>query len=211
MIDPSRKYRWILLGASILTICFLIAAAIRENFYAEWYRLQKQYRTILNAKATDDQGRAIARDFRVELKQISVPALKTVDRCVACHNGIDDPRMTDVSMPHAVHPGDILQHHPVDRFGCTICHQGQGPATTFHDAMGWIPPGTIRFLTVISRNRPVSLVTTSRNSQNARSRSSLRDARSTRRKAVADAIAWAAVGEPWARRSTMRARRPSIN
>ena len=136
MIDPSRKYRWILLGASILTICFLIAAAVRENFYAEWYRLQKQYRTILNAKAKDDQGRAIARDFRVELKQISVPQLETVDRCVACHNGIDDPRMTDVSLPHAVHPGDILQHHPVDRFGCTICHQGQGPATTFHDAMG---------------------------------------------------------------------------
>jgi len=135
MIDPSRKYRWILLGASVLTIGYLLAAAVRENFDAEWYRVKKQYRVILNAKASDDQGRAIARDFRIELKQISVPGLKTVDRCVACHNGVDDPRMTDVPLPHAVHPGDILQHHPVDRFGCTICHQGQGPATTFHDAM----------------------------------------------------------------------------
>ena len=136
MIDPSRKYRWILLGASVLTIGYLIAAAVRENFHAEWFRLQNQYRAILNTKATDDQGRAIAHDFRVELKQIALPQLKTVDRCVACHNGIDDPRMTDVPLPHAVHPGDILQHHPVDRFGCTICHQGQGNATTFHDAMG---------------------------------------------------------------------------
>jgi mono/diheme cytochrome c family protein len=42
--------------------------------------------------------------------------------------------MTDVPVPHAVHPGDILKNHPVDRFGCTVCHQGQGPATTFEDA-----------------------------------------------------------------------------
>jgi mono/diheme cytochrome c family protein len=136
MNDPSRKYRWILLGASLLTIGYLISAAVRENFLAEWYRIQKQYQRILESKATDENGRAIARDFRIELKQISVPQLKAVDRCVSCHNGIDDPRMKDVSLPHAVHPGDILKNHSADRFGCTVCHQGQGPATTFHDAVG---------------------------------------------------------------------------
>ena len=134
MRDPSHKYRWLLLGTSLLTIGYLIAAAVRENFLAEWYGLQKQYRTLLQSKATDERGRAIARDFRVEIKQISVPQLKAVDRCVSCHNGIDDPRMTDVPVPHAVHPGDILKNHPADRFGCTVCHQGQGPATTFKDA-----------------------------------------------------------------------------
>ena len=134
MGDPSRKYRWLLLGTSLLTIGYLVAAAVRENFLAEWYGLQKQYRTLLASKATDERGRAIARDFRVELKQVSVPQLKVVDRCISCHNGIDDPRMTDVPVPHAVHPGDILKNHPADRFGCTVCHQGQGPATTFEDA-----------------------------------------------------------------------------
>lgn len=136
MNDPSRKYRWLLLGASLLTIGYLIAAAVHENFMAEWYRLQKEYQTILAHKAMDESGRAIARDFRVELKQISVPQLKAVDRCVSCHNGIDDPRMKDLRPPHATHPGDILKNHPVDRFGCTVCHQGQGVATTLHDAMG---------------------------------------------------------------------------
>ena len=134
MKDPSRLYRWILLVASLVTIGFLVSAAIRENFLAEWYRVQSEYREILRAKATDEQGRALARDFRIELKQASVPPLKAVDRCVSCHNGIDDPRMTDVRKPHAVHPGDVLMKHPVDRFGCTVCHQGQGPATNFHDA-----------------------------------------------------------------------------
>jgi mono/diheme cytochrome c family protein len=136
MNDPSRKYRWLLLAASLLTIVYLVAAAVHENFLAEWYRIQKQYQRILESKATDQNGRAIARDFRVELKQISIPQLKAVDRCVSCHNGIDDPRMSDLRPPHAVHPGNILRDHPADRFGCTVCHQGQGAATTFHDAMG---------------------------------------------------------------------------
>ena len=136
MKDPSLQYRWLLLGTSLLTIGYLVAAAVRENFLAEWYQVQKDYQSILKEKAADERGRAIARDFRVELKQVSVPALKTVDRCVSCHNGIDDPRMTGVPLPHAVHPGDILKNHPADRFGCTVCHQGQGPATTFEDAKG---------------------------------------------------------------------------
>jgi len=68
------------------------------------------------------------------MKQVSVPALGTVDRCVSCHNGIDDPRMTDVEQPHRVHPGNLLDKHPVDRFGCTVCHHGQGAALTFNEA-----------------------------------------------------------------------------
>lgn len=134
MKDPSRRYRWLLLSSSLLTIAYLVAAAAHENYFAEWQRIQRRYREILRARATDETGRALARDFRIEPKQVSVPALHVVDRCVTCHNGIDDPRMTDVPLPHSVHPGDILQHHPADRFGCTVCHQGQGAATNFHDA-----------------------------------------------------------------------------
>ncbi len=134
MKDPSRLYRWLLLIASLLTIGYLLAAAAHENFFAEWYGIQKRYREILRAKASDANGRALARDFAIEPKQVSVPPLKVVDRCVSCHNGIDDPRMTDVPLPHAVHPGDILKNHSADRFGCTVCHQGQGAATNFHDA-----------------------------------------------------------------------------
>jgi len=136
MNDPSTRFRWVLLLASLVTIGYLVAAALRENFLAEWYTLQKEYRQLLQSKASDDQGRALARDFRIELKQVSVPQLKAVDRCVSCHNGIDDPRMTGVRQPHAVHPGDILKNHPADRYGCTICHQGQGVATSFRDAKG---------------------------------------------------------------------------
>jgi len=134
MKDGSRAFRWMVLVTSLLTTGFLVAAALRENFLAQWYRVQGEYRQHLQAKATDDRGRELLKTFRRELKQASVPALGAVDRCVSCHNGIDDPRMTDVPRPHQVHPGDILKNHSVDRYGCTVCHQGQGAATNFNDA-----------------------------------------------------------------------------
>lgn len=136
MKDPSRSFRWLLLLTSLLTLVFLIAAALTENYFAEWRRLQRSYRDLLAEKATDELGRELLENFRVELRQVSVPALGAVDRCLTCHVGIDDPRMTNVSNPLAVHPGDVLKNHPVDRFGCTICHHGQGPATNFRDAKG---------------------------------------------------------------------------
>ncbi len=134
MKDPSRLYRWVLLAASLLTIGFLIAAAIRENYLEGWQATQKAYRGILLRKATDARGRGLLKNFRIELRQVSIPPLGIVDRCITCHTGIDDPRMTDVPQPFRTHPGDILGSHPTDRFGCTICHQGQGAATNFRDA-----------------------------------------------------------------------------
>jgi len=151
MNDGSRAFRWMVLLTSLLTIGFLVSAALRENFLAQWYRVQGEYRQYLQAKATDDRGRELLKNFRRELKQASVPALGAVDRCVSCHNGIDDPRMTDVPRPHQVHPGDILKNHPVDRYGCTVCHQGQGAATNFNDAkadnVAWDYPLLTRELT----------------------------------------------------------------
>jgi mono/diheme cytochrome c family protein len=134
MNDPSRSYRWLLLVTSAITIAFLVGAAVRENYLAQWKTIQRQYQDILRQKATDDRGRELLAKFRVEMKQASIPALGAVDRCVTCHNGVDDPRMTDVPQPHRVHPGNLLDKHPVDRFGCTVCHHGQGAALTFREA-----------------------------------------------------------------------------
>jgi mono/diheme cytochrome c family protein len=134
MKDPSRLYRWILLAASLVTIGYLISAAVRENYLEGWQETQRTYRNILRTKASDGRGQELLRNFRIELRQVSLPQLGTVDRCITCHVGIDDPRMTDVPQPFRVHPGAILNSHPIDRFGCTICHHGQGAATNFRDA-----------------------------------------------------------------------------
>lgn len=74
---------------------------------------------------------AVAQDWRrpSRIDQRIVPALRAVDRCENCHDR---------------HPGQWLQTHPPERFGCTPCHGGQGLATTAADAHraspSWLQP-----------------------------------------------------------------------
>jgi mono/diheme cytochrome c family protein len=53
-----------------------------------------------------------------------------VDRCTSCHAGIDKAGFDDQPNPWKTHPhrDTLLAKHPPDRFGCTACHGGQGPA-----------------------------------------------------------------------------------
>jgi len=130
----DRGFKIGLLAVGLVAIVFLAAAALRENVFPDWRRHQREYARLLRQKATDDWGRKIAGDFKVEMRQVVLPELGTIDRCVSCHTGIDDPRMTGVPNPYAVHPGRYLEWHDVARFGCTICHRGQGRAMTFREA-----------------------------------------------------------------------------
>lgn len=132
--DPSRLYKAATLIFSAVAAGFLIAAAVRENITADWRHHQADYKQILAAKAKDEGARRAAANFPIEIRQISVPALGTVDRCVTCHNGIDDPRMADQANPHKTHPKNLLRSHRVEQFGCTVCHQGQGAALDFDEA-----------------------------------------------------------------------------
>lgn len=64
--------------------------------------------------------------------QIHIPALNEVDRCKSCHLGIDRDESISDEQPFKKHPGSyiFLKNHPLKDFGCTVCHEGQGRATT---------------------------------------------------------------------------------
>src|SRR5436190_2054059 len=53
-----------------------------------------------------------------------------VDRCVSCHAGINKAGFEDQPNPWKTHPRRelFLGKHPPEKFGCTPCHGGQGPA-----------------------------------------------------------------------------------
>ena len=55
-----------------------------------------------------------------------------LDRCQMCHRAVDDPRFAQAPQPLTTHPK--IPPHPFEKFGCTVCHQGQGRATTVADA-----------------------------------------------------------------------------
>ncbi len=68
----------------------------------------------------------------LQVSQLNIEELKRVDRCVSCHVNIQGPEDVLKEQPFNKHPGGyiFLKNHPIKRFGCTICHEGQGRATT---------------------------------------------------------------------------------
>lgn len=63
------------------------------------------------------------------------PILKA-DRCLSCHMATDRKGFDDFKEPYKTHTNyDIfIGKHPVEKFGCTSCHDGQGSGLTFYDA-----------------------------------------------------------------------------
>ncbi len=99
---------------------------------AEWRAAQQQFQAL---QATVKDPHQLAQSASVGgLRQFWLPDLDRIDRCTTCHLGIDDPAFIRAAQPFTTHPGTWLTTHPVERFGCTICHDGQGDATTYRDA-----------------------------------------------------------------------------
>jgi cbb3-type cytochrome oxidase cytochrome c subunit len=75
----------------------------------------------------------VLRDF--ELNEWNQPVMR-VDRCETCHMGINRAGFEDWPQPFTTHPKrtDIFGNHSPEKFGCTPCHDGQGPGLTVKDA-----------------------------------------------------------------------------
>ena len=133
----TQRLKVLMLVSSLVCMAFLLLAAFEENFTAGWRGYQADYGGWLDENAPRDGTPAAA--YPVEVRQLYLGDLGRVDRCVTCHVGIDNPKMADRPQPLTAHPGNLLEHHPADKFGCTICHLGQGRATTLAAAHGDVP------------------------------------------------------------------------
>ncbi len=119
-------------------LCILVGVLAVVGYYRDEYRPWKYYQRRFIAEeirraTTPDQKLQAART-PLAIRQILLPELNRVDRCTTCHIAVEDPSYGGYPQPLGYHP----QHdqHPFDKFGCTICHRGQGRATTQEDAHG---------------------------------------------------------------------------
>lgn len=67
-----------------------------------------------------------------------------VDRCMTCHMAYETKGYEgkEIKQPFRTHPKlDLFvgakSKHPVERFGCTSCHQGRDRGTSFYTAVHW--------------------------------------------------------------------------
>jgi mono/diheme cytochrome c family protein len=112
---------------AIGSVVFLVVLAISplKDYSREWRSIQKKFNRFVENLPQKVKPVPIA------LQQIWARDLDRVDRCITCHIGIDDNKLAEAPQPFQSHP-EIP--HDFEKFGCTICHHGQGLATEFDDA-----------------------------------------------------------------------------
>jgi cbb3-type cytochrome c oxidase subunit III len=131
----KRFYLWLSFLSGVVLFLYAVFAGYRE-ISPEWKGYQSEYKELIIKNAKDDALKDIARSLEIEIQQIYLGSLKRVDRCTSCHIGAENPLMADAKIPFKLHSGDYLKDHPTDRFGCTICHNGQGRAINEREAHG---------------------------------------------------------------------------
>ncbi|MCF8067123.1 MAG: cytochrome c [Desulfobacterales bacterium] len=119
--------------SSIIIIIFSGLYLYQENIAPEWRSHQLTYIDMLEEKSDPETIQA-SYSFPVKLRQIYLPEMNRVDRCVSCHVTMEDPRFEKEENPLMAHPGEYLEKHDPEKYGCTICHDGQGRAVNWKDA-----------------------------------------------------------------------------
>jgi mono/diheme cytochrome c family protein len=111
----------------ITAIVFLGVLAISplKDYFSEWRAIQMDYNRYIKKLPQKVKPAPLA------LKQIWVPKLNRIDRCITCHTGFDDGKLANAPLPFRSHS---KIPHDITAFGCTICHEGQGLATNYSDA-----------------------------------------------------------------------------
>ena len=137
MNDGSLRkfYGWF--TALGLLVGVLVVVGYHRDEYRDWKDYQRKFIQEEIRRAATPQQRLQAERTPIQIHQILLPDLNRVDRCTTCHLAVEDPSYGGYPQPLAYHP--LHEQHPFERFGCTVCHRGQGRATTTADAHGHVP------------------------------------------------------------------------
>lgn len=103
-------------------------------FTPEWKGYQDEFHSMVAKKFGADKAAQAPRG----IQQVWVKDLGRVDRCTTCHQGMEWKGLENAPNPFKSHPKEILDRHPIQQYGCTICHGGQGYATDFDSAHGFV-------------------------------------------------------------------------
>ncbi|MGA8489377.1 MAG: c-type cytochrome, partial [Terriglobales bacterium] len=126
-------------GVVSVVLLLSLAIAPAKNHFSEWRHYQHGYLKMIRNRS---DAVTLQRHFEGGIQQIWLPDLGVVDRCTSCHVGLKETGLSDVNrQPYRPHP---VIPHKLDQFGCTVCHRGQGAATTVAEAhsstLAWEQP-----------------------------------------------------------------------
>jgi mono/diheme cytochrome c family protein len=122
-----------------------------EDMTSEQTRLRKRLDVIAPSVLKDYFRNAPLVDFMaptIKVQQLILPnvaddvnfiRVPKLDRCTTCHLAIDKKGYEKYPQPFTTHPNldqyiGSASPHPMDRVGCTVCHEGSGQSISFRDS-----------------------------------------------------------------------------
>jgi cbb3-type cytochrome oxidase cytochrome c subunit len=129
----ERRLQQLFFALSFLALALILAAAWQANT-PSWKNYQRSFLQLEAQGEPNAVTKAAVLATPPEIHQVLLPGLQRVDRCTTCHLGVEDPTMKNAPEPFRYHAG--LGPHIPSKFGCTICHGGQGLATDKEGAHG---------------------------------------------------------------------------
>jgi cytochrome c551/c552 len=98
----------------------------------DWRFYQADFRQLVVEQFGEDRVAAVPSG----IQQVWLPGLQRADRCQTCHLGVSWKGLEKADLPYRTHPIEPLRAHPVEAYGCSSCHGGQGWAVDTWDAHG---------------------------------------------------------------------------
>ena len=128
----ERETLKILISGFVILV--LLGVMMWKEARPEWGQYQQDFIKVFqeHTGTSSHPGKAAS-----GVKQIYLPRANRTDRCQTCHLGIDSKGLEKAPLPYQTHPEPTITWiHPIERFGCTLCHEGQGNALTKAEAHG---------------------------------------------------------------------------
>lgn len=129
----ERRLQQAFFVLSLLALVLILAAAWQAST-PKWKNYQTSFLQLEAQGEPNAVAKAAVLATPLAVHQVLLPGLQRVDRCTTCHLGVEDPTMKNAAEPFRYHAN--LGPHTPSRFGCTICHGGQGLATDKDAAHG---------------------------------------------------------------------------
>ena len=129
----ERRLQQAFFVLSLLALVLILAAAWQAST-PKWKNYERSFLQLEAQGEPNAVAKAAVLATPLAVHQVLLPGLQRVDRCTTCHLGVEDPTMKNAAEPFRYHAN--LGPHTPSRFGCTICHGGQGLATDKDAAHG---------------------------------------------------------------------------
>ena len=129
----ERRLQQVFFALSLLALVLILAAEWQAST-PSWKTYQRNFMQLEAQQEPNAVAKAAVLATPPEVHQVMLTGLQRVDRCTTCHLGVDDPTLKNAPEPFRYHAN--LGPHIPSKFGCTICHGGQGLATDKESAHG---------------------------------------------------------------------------